>query len=97
MSEDGDLYLWECPHILELPNGNPDFVRCGYVARATPGAQPGHCPYAHREPIRLVPLVAHALCGDCEDPIPADDCRTPEGRLICGQCAINYISTSEER
>jgi hypothetical protein len=86
MTDDGNLHLWECTQILRLPSGNPDFKRCGFIVRAVPGDEPGWCPYDHGERVRLVPLSAVALCSACAIPVPADDCRADDGRLICGGC-----------
>ena len=93
----GDLHLWECPRIMAF--GLPSEQPCGFVARAVPGAEPGFCPYDHGEPVRLVPLTATALCGDCTmpiQPIPADKGRAPDHRRICGHCAMSYIGKYPE-
>ncbi len=89
MSNDGCLHLWECPRVMAF--GLPSEQPCGFVARAVPGGEPGYCPYDHGEPVRLVPLTATALCSDCAIPVPVDDCRAPDRRLICGECAMGYI------
>jgi len=86
--DDGLLHLWECPHVLD--GHNPYFERCGFIARGDRG-EPGFCPYDHGRRVQLVPLVATALCSDCGIPVIRDDCRTDDGRLICGGCAMNYI------
>jgi hypothetical protein len=91
---DGDLHLWECPRI--MPLGTPRERSCGFVARAVPGSEPGFCPYDHGERVRLVPLTATAQCSDCEMPVPADDCRAPDGRLVCPNCVMSYIGQYEE-
>lgn len=80
------LHVWECPKLLNLPGGNGDFIRCGYLATG-----PGNCPYDHREEVELVEIIAVVLCRDCGENITRRDCRAPDGRLICGQCAMNYI------
>lgn len=84
--DDGCLHVWECPYVLDLPGGNPDYQRCGYIQGG-----PGVCPYDHAEQVTLVEIVAAVLCSDCGIPILRDECRTPDERLICGNCAINYI------
>lgn len=84
MNDDGFLHVFQCPRWL-ADGGGPE-RHCGYVQ-----ASPGVCPYDHGEPIALVEIVATVHCGDCFAPIPVDDCRDPVGRLICGNCAVNYV------
>ncbi len=86
--DDGMLHLWECPHV--LGGDNPDYKRCGFIARGDKG-EPGFCPYDHGERVQLVPLVATVLCSDCRFPILRDDCRADDDRLVCGDCAMSYI------
>lgn len=89
--EDELLHVWECPHILNLPGGNPDFIRCGYLTTG-----PGTCPYDHGEPISLVEIRAVVMCSDCDEPIMRQDSRTPDNRLICGHCVLSYIGKYPE-
>lgn len=83
------LHVWECPHVLELAGGNPDFIRCGYLSTG-----PGHCPYDHAEKVTLVEVKALVLCSQCEEPIQRRDSRTPDGHLICGQCAFSELGAA---
>lgn len=83
------LHVWECPHILRLPGGNPDFIRCGHLSHG-----PGICPFDHGEDVPLLEIKALVLCSDCEETIQRRDCRGSDGRLICGQCAMGEISGS---
>jgi hypothetical protein len=85
--DNGYLHVWECPHVLV---GSPDDERCGFIARGDKG-EPGFCPYDHGERVQLVPIVAVVLCSDCGEHIMRDDARAPDGRLICGNCAMSYI------
>ena len=59
--DDGNLHLWECPHV--LGGHNPEFERCGFISRGDKGG-PGFCPYDHGENVWLVPLVATAQSAD---------------------------------
>jgi hypothetical protein len=86
-ASDGLLRVWECAHVLRLPGGNPDFKRCGFIARG-----PGICPYDHHgADVSLVEIKALVLCSDCAIAISRDDARAPDGRLICGECAMGYV------
>jgi hypothetical protein len=89
MADDGLLHIYECPWVLRLPGGNPDFRRCGHIANG-----PGNCPYDHAEDVPMVPLTALVLCSDCGEPIMRDDGRASDGRLICSQCAFSEIAAS---
>lgn len=88
---DGLLHIYECPHVLNLPDGNPDYRRCGYVTAWGPGT----CPFDHGEDVTLVPLTAEVLCSDCSVPIERDDCRADDERLVCSQCVMAYIIAAE--
>lgn len=81
---DGFLRVYQCPRWL-ADGGGPE-RHCGFIS-----ANPGLCPYDHGEQIALVEIVATVHCSDCSCPIPVDDGRAPDGRLICGECQINYI------
>lgn len=84
------LHVWECPQVLNLPGGNPEYVRCGYLS-----AGPGECPHDHGEPVALVEIVAVVLCSGCGEQIMRDDSRADDERLICGQCVFREIGRGE--
>jgi hypothetical protein len=81
---DGYLHVFQCPRWL-ADGGGPE-RHCGYIQ-----GSPGVCPYDHGKPVDLVEVVAVVQCSDCGMPIPVDDGRAPDGRLICGECQIRYI------
>lgn len=86
--DDELLHVWECPHVLHgIPGGNPTYIRCGYLTTG-----PGNCPYDHGEKVELVEIKALVLCSGCEEPIQRRDSRTPDGRLICGQCVFHSLA-----
>ncbi len=74
-----------------LGGHNPGYLRCGYITSG-----PGTCPYDHGEPVELVEIVAVVQCSDCGEPIPRDDARAPDQRLICGSCVLSYIGKYSE-
>lgn len=87
MAEHGDgcLHVWECVHVLF--EGRLDERLCGHMQMC-----PGTCPFDHgdKDP-ELIEIVAVVQCPDCSMPIPLDDCRRPDGRLVCGDCAMAYM------
>lgn len=87
--DDELLHVWECPRVLRLPGGNPDYIRCGYL-----GTGPGTCPYDHPEPVELVEITAVVLCSGCGAQIMRRDSRTEDGRLICGECVFQEIGSA---
>lgn len=84
--DDELLHVWECPWVLRLPGGNPNYIRCGYLSHG-----PGHCPYDHAEEVELVEIRAVVLCA-CGNQIMRRDSRTAEGRLICDECAFQGVA-----
>lgn len=57
-ADDGLLHVWECAHVLNLPGGNPEYRRCGYIQNS-----PGTCPYDHGREVQLTPITAVGLAA----------------------------------
>jgi hypothetical protein len=88
-----DIALWRLPRpwrrVLVLP------IALAFAAHDFTTEAWGHGIPAARNAWRFVfdhveerPVV---LCSDCGEHIAPDDARAPDGRLICGNCAMSYV------